>query len=230
MADFKTHTIVAAGASGALTTVLLVHYQLSVPLALLFWGAGTLGGIMPDIDSDHSTSIKLIFHLLSVIAATVSVIRLHEQLPIWGLWLCGLSCYLIVDYPIRYAFAQFTIHRGILHSLLANLLFALITIVGGFYLLNMPSWVAWGCGVFLFFGAVIHLLLDEVYSVDLAGGRLKSSFGSAFKLTSYREPLLTLGFILASGALYYIAPPDHYWLQLLLEQMKSLHQQFALIF
>ncbi|CAG9294976.1 metal-dependent hydrolase [Celerinatantimonas diazotrophica] len=215
MADFKTHTIVAAGVSGAMTTGLLVHYQLSVPLALLFWASGTFGGILPDIDSDHSTSIRLIFQLLAGISAVITVVALHTRLPLWQLWLAGLISFLAVYYPLRQCFASFTIHRGILHSLLANLLFALVMIVAGYYLLDMHPWVAWGCGCFLFCGAIIHLLLDEIYSVDLAGGRLKSSFGSALKLTQWSEPLLSVVVIGLIGGLYYLAPPDHYWLHLM---------------
>ncbi|MFM2485937.1 metal-dependent hydrolase [Celerinatantimonas yamalensis] len=215
MADFKTHTIVAAGVSGAMTASLLVHFQLSVPLALLYWGAGTLGGILPDIDSDHSKAIRLIFQLLAGIVAVIAVIRFHQQLNIWQLWCAGLAGFLVIYYPVRRIFAHFTVHRGILHSLLANLLYAMLSIVVGFYCLNMPSWVAWGCGCFLFCGALIHLLLDEIYSVDLSGGRLKSSFGSALKITQWDEPLLTIAFIGAIAGLYYIAPADRYWLHLL---------------
>lgn len=214
MADFKTHTIVAAGASGALTAGLLVHYQLSVQQALLYWGAGTLGGILPDIDSDHSKAIRLIFQLLSGIVAVMAVIRFHHILNLWQLWSAGLVGFLICYYPVRHIFAYFTVHRGILHSLLANLLFAMIMIVIGFHLLGMNAIVAWGCGLFLFAGACIHLILDEIYSVDLGGVRLKSSFGSALKITQWNQPVLTIAFIIAIGGLYHFAPNDEYWLHL----------------
>ncbi|CAG8999444.1 MAG: hypothetical protein CENE_01418 [Candidatus Celerinatantimonas neptuna] len=214
MADFKTHTIVAAGISGALTAGLLVHDQLSVQQALLYWGAGTLGGILPDIDSDHSKAIRLIFQLLSGIVAVITVIRFHHALNLWQLWSAGLIGFLLCYYPIRHVFAHFTVHRGILHSLLANVLFSMIMIVVGFHLLGMSAIVAWGCGLFLFSGACIHLILDEIYSVDLGGIRLKSSFGSALKVTQWNQPLLTIAFIIAIGGLYYLSPNDHFWLQL----------------
>ncbi|MFM2482383.1 metal-dependent hydrolase [Celerinatantimonas sp. YJH-8] len=211
MADFKTHTIAAAVVSGALTTAMLVHYQLSVELALLYWAAGTLGGILPDIDSDHSKSIRLIFQLLSGLATVIVVIKVHPYLKIWQLWLAGLGTFLIIYFPLRQIFARLTIHRGILHSLLANLLFALITIVIGYRLLNMTAAIAWGCGLFLFIGALVHLLLDEIYSVDLAGARLKGSFGSALKITQWNEPWLTVVLIAACGGLYYLAPSGYHW-------------------
>lgn len=215
MADFKTHTIAAAAVSGAMTTVLLVRYQISVELALLYWATGTLGGILPDIDSDHSKSIQLIFGLMAGLGTVIGVILLHPFLNIWQLYLAGVACYLLIYFPIRHFFATLTIHRGILHSLLANLLFALITVVLGYHLLGMTATIAWGCALFVFCGALVHLLLDECYSVDLSGVRLKNSFGSALKLTYWRSPWLSVGFVIACGGLYLIAPSGAFWWHLL---------------
>ena len=36
-------------------------------------------------------------------------------------------------------------------------------------------------GLFVSVGYVIHLVLDEIYSVDLTGARVKRSFGTALK-------------------------------------------------
>jgi hypothetical protein len=41
--------------------------------------------------------------------------------------------------------------------------------------------------LFVFIGFIIHLVLDEMYSVDIKGATIKRSFGSAFKLIDYHS-------------------------------------------
>ena len=36
----------------------------------------------------------------------------------------------------------------------------------------------------VFWGYLIHLILDEIYSVDITGRKIKKSFGSALKICS----------------------------------------------
>ncbi len=64
-------------------------------------------------------------------------------------------------------------------------------------------------GAIIFIGALTHLLLDELYSIDFAGNRVKRSFGTAMKLFDYKKPasagLMTLVLV---GTLY-VAPPTN---------------------
>ena len=48
--------------------------------------------------------------------------------------------------------------------------------------LGQPAAQAWLTGLFLFIGFLIHLALDEIYSVDVEGRTIKKSFGTALKL------------------------------------------------
>jgi hypothetical protein len=48
--------------------------------------------------------------------------------------------------------------------------------------------VAWLAGGFVFLGYMTHLVLDEIYSVDVMGRRIKSSFGTALKIFDRRKP------------------------------------------
>jgi hypothetical protein len=66
---------------------------------------------------------------------------------------------------------------------------------------------AWLCGTFVFLGFLTHLTLDELYSVDLRGVRVKRSFGSALSFGSFHAPLETGLLYLLTGALFYLAPP-----------------------
>jgi membrane-bound metal-dependent hydrolase YbcI (DUF457 family) len=89
-------------------------------------------------------------------------------------------------------------HRGITHSILAmvlfhNLLVILLTKMG-----IQPKESAF-LGVIFCVGYLTHLILDELYSVDFQGKRLKVSFGTALKLTtlsSRRDIVNTAVFLL----------------------------------
>ncbi|MCP4052348.1 MAG: hypothetical protein GY739_04630, partial [Mesoflavibacter sp.] len=62
-------------------------------------------------------------------------------------------------------------------------------------------------GGFILIGGLIHLLLDEIYSVDLSNVTIKRSFGTALKIADFDNKLITLASIIAIAALIYVAPP-----------------------
>ncbi|UDV01733.1 hypothetical protein J8N69_08890 [Marinomonas profundi] len=70
---------------------------------------------------------------------------------------------------------------------------------------------AWGIGGFIFLGATIHLILDELYSIELSGMRIKRSFGTAMKLTDWGEPLASLVLVLCCALGYWLSPS--WWLE-----------------
>lgn len=202
MANFRTHFGVALG-GGAL--VAYAGWQASLwslnegwPLAVLT----AFGGILPDIDSDHSHAIRLIFTLLAILAVVAGALWLQSRLAPGPLVVACGGLYVGVRYLAGAIFKRCTVHRGVWHSLLASLLCGMGTAAMSFHLLAQPAPMAWAQGMALSLGAVIHLLLDELYSVDLVGSRLKRSFGTAFKLFDYRDPgnavlMLLLGVALA---------------------------------
>ena len=54
MANFNTHLIVASTASGLTATGLMGAGVAEPREVLLYFSAGTLGGLLPDLDSDNS--------------------------------------------------------------------------------------------------------------------------------------------------------------------------------
>ena len=50
-----------------------------------------------------------------------------------------------------------------------------------------PAHSAWLTGLFVLIGFIIHLVLDEIYSVDVEGAVIKKSFGTALKLFDYHS-------------------------------------------
>ncbi|SFI02959.1 metal-dependent hydrolase [Modicisalibacter xianhensis] len=207
MANFRTHLSVAV-AGGALLAVSGWHAALwsatdAGPLAALT----AFGGILPDIDSDHSRSIRLIFTLFAVLAVVGGALLLQNRLSPGALVVACGGLYVGVRYAFGSVFKRFTVHRGIWHSLLAAMLCGLATTAVSYQLLQQSSWMAWAHGIALVIGTLIHLLLDEMYSVDLVGSRLKRSFGTAFKLFDYREPGNSVIMLMLAAGLAPWLPP-----------------------
>lgn len=207
MADFRTHLGVAAAggavvAHGGWQSGLWEAWQALPLLALV-----TFGGILPDIDADRSKAIRLIFNLLAVPAVVAGVLLLQSRLTPGALVLASGGLYLGVRYLAGALFARFTVHRGLWHSLLAGVLCGLVTAALSHRLFLQPDRLAWAHGLAITLGFVLHLLLDELYSVDLTGARLKRSFGTALKPLDWRSPGNSLVMLLAAVNLLPWLPP-----------------------
>ncbi len=61
-------------------------------------------------------------------------------------------------------------------------------------------------GLFIGFGFIVHLILDEVYSVDLMNKRMKKSFGTALKLYSYDDKQSSIFMAICTLVLVWITP------------------------
>jgi len=191
MANFNTHVGVAAVASGMLATLCLQVGFVDAKDALLLASVGIVGGILPDIDLHYSYPSRILFSLLGIVAAFLWIFAAENELPIVYLWVAGLGIYLIIRFPIWALFQKVTVHRGSVHSLIAALLFAVITVAISFQGFGKPPFVAWLIGLFMFLGFILHLILDELYSVDFMGYRLKKSFGTALKIIEPKEIIST---------------------------------------
>ncbi|WP_319783419.1 metal-dependent hydrolase [Oceanisphaera sp. IT1-181] len=206
MADFKTHVQVASVVSGVLASALAWTELVSLPEACLLWLTGSLGGIMPDIDSDTSRSIQIIFRLFGILASTLMLLYGRQYLPLLDTLLLSGAAYFLVRYPFCWAFAKLTVHRASLHSLLANMVFAVAAVVLSHHLFHLSVEQSWLMGLFMFIGALIHLLLDEMYSIDLEGRRLKKSFGTALKVMQWPAHLPNLGLLALLWLGLWLAP------------------------
>jgi hypothetical protein len=79
----------------------------------------------------------------------------------------------------------------------------------------------WLSGFFIGFGFLVHLLLDELYSVDLTNRRMKKSFGTALKLYSYRNKTSSILMLICTLALAWITPQPQPLLKAWLAQKSS---------
>ena len=206
MANFSTH-LVGATTAGVVTTSLLAATDL-LPVSAVPAGVGlvALGGIFPDVDSDYSDSIDLVFSLLGVALAVPLTVAL---LPKFGLLvaLAGLGlAYVIVRYGVIWPFRELTVHRGVFHSVpMAVVLACLVAGIGqlGMGMNSVGAWVH--AGLFTV-GFLTHLVLDETYSVDLANRHIKRSFGSALKLFERDRAVRYVGLYVVAAACLVLAP------------------------
>lgn len=208
MANFNTHFVVGATVSGVLAITCLKCELAPAQNALIYFIAGTIGGILPDIDSDHSTPTQIIFGVLGVVLAFMSVFARTSIYSIAELSVLWLFIYWSVRHGICQLFSRYTIHRGIFHSLLASFFFATITSALAYWLFSMSAFSSWMTGLFVGMGSLVHLSLDEIYAVNLMGASLKKSFGSALKLAGgkdYRATVLMASGVI--GVLLVFSPP-----------------------
>jgi hypothetical protein len=187
MANFNTHLAVAAVGSGLCATVALAGHAAPQNYLLTLTLAGTIGGILPDIDLDKAIPSRILFNALGAISAFIALFSLSRQYSIAELWIVWLGVYLAVRYGGHKLFNERTRHRGIFHSVLAGIFFMSLTAVIFDRVFGEPPALAWLTGLFVIIGFLIHLALDEIYSVDIEGVAIKKSFGTALKLFDYHS-------------------------------------------
>ncbi|WP_227511799.1 hypothetical protein [Psychrobacter sp. ENNN9_III] len=92
MANFNTHLNVAFMVSGTLSLTVYKAGLVDDSGFLMCAALGTIGGLLPDLDSDNSTPIKLGFNLISFVFAFGLVMHWRSELSLLALivlWLAG---------------------------------------------------------------------------------------------------------------------------------------------
>lgn len=180
MAGFRTHITTS--------TVLGVGYAaagayLGMPLesCMLAGGLCSVSGMLPDLDSDSGTPVR---EMSSFVAAIVPMLMV-ERFQNFG-WsretmaLAAMLIYIGIRFGLVEFFKRYTVHRGMWHSIPACLTCGLLTflIVAGEDL-NLRLFKSGG----VVLGFMSHLVLDEIWSINVRSGRLniKRSFGTALK-------------------------------------------------
>jgi hypothetical protein len=150
------------------------------------------------------TAVILLMVLRYITGEHFREIRFIELLVI------PLAVYSIMKWLIRPLFEKVTVQRGSGHSLLflilCGLLTAQLTWIFNDEYATKSAILALLSGGFVFFGGLIHLILDEIYSVDLSNVRIKHSFGTALKTAYFKSKRATFMMLVASIALGYMLP------------------------
>lgn len=216
MANFKTHLVVAVVASLTLSAAGFAGKLFGVSTAVFGVLIGTVGGLLPDIDLKSSRPAKKGFHWASILLATLLAIlyaahQIGDDVAVMALALWVVS-FFVLKFIVFETFSRLTVHRGMVHSVPYMTVFALMVVYGAFYGLKLTAFVSWIFGAFLWFGSLVHLLLDELYSVNIWGLKLKKSSGTAFKFFESKKPMQYAILYALLGLMYVFAPPyDEAW-------------------
>lgn len=205
MANFQAHITAATITSTVAASTALSLHLVNQTEVIALWFLGLLGGMLPDIDSDDSTALRMVFKLLGIATALFVAMWFYAVLSIVGLWLVGGAIFALIRYGLLPLFEQVTVHRGSVHSLLACIMFGLLSVQLS-VLCGTDIVFAWCSGIFIVLGMLTHLSLDEMYSVDLSGMSFKRSFGSALKPLSLDYPLATAAQVVVCTGLIYFSP------------------------
>jgi hypothetical protein len=219
MADFNTHLLGAAAVSGLTATALVMTGQFPHQAVIGYFTLGVIGGLLPDIDLPTSIPVRIAFAVLAVVAGFLVVFTFGRRYSLAELVVLWLGCFLFIRYGLFYLLDRLTVHRGLIHTVPAGIGCGLAATVVAFHVFGASALHAWLCGTFLTLGFIVHLLLDEFYSVDLFGKKLlKSSFGTALSLGSLSQPVGTAALYLAVVALFLLCPSPRPFTELMLDR------------
>jgi hypothetical protein len=206
MANFTTHIAFGTVAAGGLATLTLAADVVSPENVVAVTLAGVLGSVLPDIDLKDSRPSRAMFAGLGIFFSFAVLFTYAMKYSIAELWIIWLGTLVAVRYGIHYAFHKLAVHRGIWHSIAAGVFTSLATALVFKHILERPDGVAWLAAGFTFIGYLVHLVLDEMYSVDVMDTRVKASFGTALKLIDSRHPRASAAMLAAVALTAWMAP------------------------
>jgi hypothetical protein len=141
-----------------------------------------------------------VFFSFAVLFSLERKYSIAEMLVLW------LGTLVFVRYVGKEVFFHFSYHRGIWHSLLAMVFCALVTCWIYSTLLQRDAGVAWLAAGFMSIGFLTHLILDEIYSVDVMDTRIKASFGTALKLVDSKHWGHSTAMAVATLLVFFVTP------------------------
>jgi membrane-bound metal-dependent hydrolase YbcI (DUF457 family) len=184
MAGFRTHITVSTLCGITYGGAAVNPLGFSPESAALAAGVTAVGGMLPDLDSDSGVPVRELFGLAAAVLPLLLTPRLMQiGLSQEGILVTMGLLYIIIRYGVSELLKHITVHRGMYHSLPAMLIAGLVVYLE-YHSNDLRIRLLLSGGVMV--GFLSHLILDEIYSVDFNGIRvkLKSSAGSALKFFS----------------------------------------------
>ncbi|MEA3227505.1 MAG: metal-dependent hydrolase [Campylobacterota bacterium] len=203
MASFEQHINVAVVSTGLIIVPLHSSGLLNVSESLIALSLGIFGTMLPDLDSNHSKPTQIVFKMSSIflpLIVLLSIPNLLSIVSIVGIWV--ISSFLL-HYIFFKTFLSITSHRGLFHSIPMGIFFAQLTIFIFYNFSGVDKTFSLFAGFFIFFGFMIHLILDELYSINLYGMEIKRSFGTALKLFDKNNMIGTVLLYALIGTMFY---------------------------
>jgi len=210
MAAFREHVIFSSGLGvvyGVSAWYGLGFTPVQAALSAVMTG---VAGMLPDLDLDHGRPAQELFGLLAGVAPLLLVGRVLQWLHLPNdremVMLGMVALYALIRYVLSRVIPYLSVHRGMFHSIPALLIAAELAYLS--YptdVIRVKLLVAAGVAL----GFFSHLLLDEIYSVELSGAKvgLKKSSGTAIKM--FGEAFFPNVFTFAlAGTLTYVSLMD----------------------
>lgn len=201
MASFKGHLTFSSMLAAGYASAAVWQWKLDWGPAFLGGGLTMMGGMLPDLDSDSGIPVRELFGLAAATVPLLLVGRLRNDFTPDQSLVIMAGIYLAIRYLLSWLFKRHTVHRGMFHSIPAMFIAGL----GAFLLYHNPDMTTrlfLAGGVTL--GFLSHLVLDEIYAVDLMGVqiRLNKFAGSALKLVSDSYFATALTYLILAGLVY----------------------------
>jgi membrane-bound metal-dependent hydrolase YbcI (DUF457 family) len=154
---------------------------MSIESGLLATGLCAVAGMLPDLDSDSGVPLRETSMFASAIVPMLMIDRFRDMnLTHEAMALAAMLIYIGIRFFIVEFFRRWTVHRGMWHSIPAA------ASAGMLAYLVMPC-PAENVRIYkslaVLLGFIVHLVLDEIWSIEFRRGRfrIKSSFGTALK-------------------------------------------------
>ena len=181
VADFKTHISASTLVGIAYGYWGVTSQSMTLENGILAGGLCSVSGMLPDLDSDGGIPLREISMFTAAVAPMMMLNRFRDyDLSHESMALAAMLIYVVIRFGAFEFFKRFTVHRGMWHSLPAAGVSGLIAY------LAMPTTSdaerAYKA-VAVVVGFLVHLILDEIWAVEVGVARLrtKKSFGTALK-------------------------------------------------
>jgi hypothetical protein len=208
VAAFKTHLTVASIGSSMAATMLFASGIASPQEVLLYVILGVVGGLLPDIDSDTSLTVRLLFTFVATLISFLIMFKQRVDNTVMELFIIWAASFIFIKFFIFSLFTKLTVHRGMLHSIPAAVAFGFTATIVLNRVFHFNDFVSWMGGAFIFGGAILHLILDELYSFNFLNFKVKKSLGTAFKFGSIENIKATIAIYMLIAVLF-VAMPSH---------------------
>lgn len=208
MADFKTHFTVASIGSSIAATMLFAAAVATPQEVLLYFIFGVAGGLLPDIDSDSSLTVRLLFTFIATVISFLVMFQQRADNAVMELFIIWVASFIFIKIFIFSFFTKLTVHRGIIHSIPAAVAFGCMAAIGLNRVFHFNDFVSWMAGGFVFGGSILHLILDELSSFNFLTLKTKKTSGTAFKFGSIGNIKATIAIYMLIAVLF-VAMPSH---------------------
>ena len=183
MAGFRTHVTVST-VCGVLYGAAVKPMGFDPATAFLAAGVTGVGGMLPDLDSDSGIPVRELTSLAAAVLPMLLIPRIeHAGVGQEAMIVAVITLYFVIRHVGAYLLKSLSVHRGMFHSIPAMAIAGLVVYLA-YDSPNVQIRLTLAAGVMI--GFLSHLVLDELYSVDFNGLRIRlNSFaGSAVKFVS----------------------------------------------